>query len=76
MGYKPKEALPKTKWPFPPEHHSRRREWVAGYDAIAPEFSSCRFLERLGSDSVHPDAKAVRALHDRLCQSDTLLPLA
>lgn len=76
MGYKPKEVLPKSKWPFPPEHLSRRSEWVAGYDAIAPKFSSCRFLERLGSDSVHPDAEAVRALHDRLCQSDILLPLA
>jgi hypothetical protein len=76
MGYKPKDHLPKSKWPFPPEHLPRRSEWVAGYDAVAARFASCRFVERLGSHSVHPDAEWVRALHDRLCQSDSLLPLA
>ena len=76
MGYKPKESLPKSKWPFPHEHLSVRKTWIAGYDAIAPKFASCRFLERLGSQTVHPDAEAVRILHDQLCQSDTSLPLA
>jgi hypothetical protein len=76
IGYKPKNSLPKSKWPFPPEHLPRRQEWVAGYDAIAPNFASCRFLERLGSPTVHPDAEAVRLLHDKYCQSDSPLPLA
>ncbi|MBK8092960.1 MAG: hypothetical protein IPK32_13480 [Verrucomicrobiaceae bacterium] len=76
MGYRPREVLPKSKWPFPAEHIPRRQEWVVGYDAIASNFASCRFLERLGSSNVHPEAEAVRALHDHLCQSDSNLPLA
>lgn len=75
-GYKPKELLPKSKWPFPPEHLPRRQVWVAGYEAVASRFASCRFIERLGSSVVHPDAEAVRELHDRLCQSNSSLPLA
>jgi hypothetical protein len=76
MGYKPKESLPKSKWPYPAEHLSLRKTWVAGYDAIAPKFSSCRFLEKLGCETVHPDSEAVRIIHDQLCQSNTSLPLA
>lgn len=75
-GYKPKEMLPKSKWPFPPEHLARRQQWVDGYEAAAARFASCRFVEQLGSKVVHPDAEAVRELHDRLCQSNTSLPLA
>jgi hypothetical protein len=75
IGYKPKEALPKSKWPYPPEQVQRRRAWVAGYEQLAPHFASCRFLERLGSHEVHPEAQMVRALHDELCQSDSTLPL-
>lgn len=75
-GYKPKEMLPKSKWPFPPEHLARRQQWVDGYEAAAARFASCRFVEQLGSKVVHPDAEAVRELHDKLCQSNTSLPLA
>lgn len=76
MGYRPEESLPKSKWPFPAEHLPARKRWIAGYDAIAPNFASCRFLERLGSQTVHPDAEAVRTLHDQLCRAVTALPLA
>lgn len=76
IGYQPEEPLPKSKWPFRPEHLPRRIAWVAGYEALAPQFASCRFIERLGSFQVHPDAEAVRILHDQLCQSDAKLPLA
>ncbi len=74
--YKPKESLPKSKWPFPPEHLPRRQRWVVGYDSVAAKFASCRFVESLGSDAVHPHAESVRELHDRLCQADSGLPLA
>ncbi len=76
MGYKPEDHLPKSKWPFPPEHLPRRQRWVAGYDLIAPGFASCRFVEQLGGDTVHPEAEAVQLLHDQLCQANSLLPLA
>ena len=76
IGYKPKEPLPKSKWPFRPEHVPRRITWVAGYEVLATQFASCRFVERLGSHDVHPDAEAVRELHDTLCQANSTLPLA
>lgn len=76
IGYEPKEQLPKSKWPFPPEHLPRRQAWLAGYEILAPRFASCRFIERLGSNVVHPDAEEVREIHDRLSQSNTSLPLA
>ncbi len=76
IGYKPKEPLNKTKWPFPPEHVALRERWVEGYPPLASKFASCRFMERLGSHVIHPHAEKVRALHDQLCQADTGLPLA
>jgi hypothetical protein len=75
-GYKPKESLPKSKWPFPPEHLPRRQRWVAGYEALARNYASCQFVERLGSSTTHPEAEAVRAVHDQLCQAESGLPLA
>lgn len=76
MGYKPKNSLPKSKWPFPPEHRALREQWVVGYEAMSEKFASCRFIEQLGSGKVHPEAEAVRLLHDKLCKSDSSLLLA
>lgn len=76
IGYRPKLPLPKAKYPFPPEALAVRREWIAGYEAAAPAFASCRFLERLGSGRTHPLAEAVRTLHDDLCRAHSGLPLA
>ena len=75
-AYRPQVHLPKSKWPFPPEHLPRRQAWVAGYERAASRFASCRFVERLGSHVVHPDAEAVREVHDSLSQADSSLPLA
>jgi hypothetical protein len=76
IGYKPAESLPKSKWPFPPEHLPRRRRWIEGYDQLARRHASCRFIERLGGPTTHPEAEAVRAVHDQLCQAESRLPLA
>lgn len=76
MGYKPKERLPKSKWPFPQEQLPRRQRWVEGYEKLSPQYASCRFIERLGSSTTHPEAAEVRALHDSLCQANSALPLA
>lgn len=76
IGYKPKVAIPKSKWPFPPEHVEQRQQWVAGYSPLAEKFSSCRFLEHLGCSIVNPDAEAVRVIHDDLCRATLDLPIA
>lgn len=75
-GYRPKERLRRGRWPFTPEHALIREHWVAGYERHAVNFASCRFIERLGSADIHPDAEAVRVIHDRYCRSDSGLPLA
>ncbi len=74
-GYCPKHRLPR-QWPFTPEQTRKREEWVAGYNRCAANFASCRFIEHLGSSAVHPDAEAVRAIHDDYCKSDSSLPIA
>jgi hypothetical protein len=76
IGYRPAESLPKSKWPFPPEHLPRRRQWIEGYDRIAGGFASCRLLESLGSSRVHPEAEEVRKIHDELCRAVSTLPIA
>jgi hypothetical protein len=76
MGYRPAESLPKSKWPFPPEHLPRRRKWVEGYDRLAGGFASCRFLEQLGDGGLHPEAEEVRRIHDELCRAGSGLPIA
>lgn len=75
-GYRPKQRLPRTKWPLSPEQLAVHREWVSGYEPFAERFASCRFIERLGSQTVHPAAEKVRQLHDQFCRSDSDLPLA
>ncbi|GEP43388.1 hypothetical protein [Brevifollis gellanilyticus] len=74
-GYRPENRLPR-QWPFTPEQTKIREEWVAGYDRHAASFASCRFIEELGSSAVHPDAEAVRVIHDDYCKSDSTLPIA
>lgn len=63
-------------WPMPPERLRDRERWVHEYEARAPEFASCRFVEEIGSPTVSPEAERIRLLHDSLCQADSNLPLA
>ncbi|MBX3710510.1 MAG: hypothetical protein KF800_00890 [Lysobacter sp.] len=53
-----------------------RRCWIARYEAAAPRFASCRFLETLGQGPEAPEAIAVREVHDLFCRADSDLPLA
>lgn len=63
-------------WPVKPEHLPARHRWIAAYEAKAQGYAACRFLERLGSNNVHPTADAMRIIHDELCQANTTLKLA
>ncbi|WP_395743781.1 hypothetical protein [Prosthecobacter sp.] len=76
MKYKVPLSLPKSKWPFPKEHVPLRQQWIEAYDQRSPKYASCRFIKDLGSGIVHPEAEAVRAVHDAYCRAQSDLPLA
>lgn len=63
-------------WPVAPERLPQRRAWVERYENAARSFAACRWVETLGNGSVHPDARRVQELHDRLSGANTTLPLA
>lgn len=63
-------------WPIKPERMAARRAWIERYEAAAESFAACALLEEVGSGVTHPDAAAVRELHDALCQATSGLPLA
>ena len=76
MKYRAPLSLPKSKWPFPAEHLALRQQWIEAYDRHAPSYASCRFIDTLGSRTTHPEAEAVRAVHDEYCHAHSDLPLA
>jgi hypothetical protein len=64
-------------WPVTTEAGQQRRAaWVATYEAKSKNFRACSFLEEIGSGSESPRGRAVRELHDELCQIQRELPLA
>jgi len=56
-------------WPVKPEHLEKRQSWIRNYETVAMRFASCRFIEAIGSGTVHPKADAVCTLHDRMSQA-------
>lgn len=63
-------------WPVRAEQLEPRNTWVREYEAAARSHASCRYVESLGTGSVHPKADAVRTLHDQLAQALSGLPIA
>lgn len=63
-------------WPVNPEQMGKRRAWVNAYEAKAADYAACHFIEALGSQTVHPKAEKVRALHDQLSQALSSRPIA
>jgi hypothetical protein len=63
-------------WPVKPEALPTRRSWLLAYDQAAEGFAACRFVRVLGTNVTHEKARQVQELHDRLCRSDTNLPIA
>lgn len=63
-------------WPVAPERRATRDLWIEAYETIARAYSSCSFVESLGSGGVHPDAKQVQELHDEFCRATSQLPIA
>lgn len=63
-------------WPIKSEHMAARQQWVAAYEEAARNFASCKYIAHLGSESVHPKAEAIRALHDHYCRAEQNMALA
>jgi len=64
-------------WPIDPARRPVREAWVRRYEAAAPGYAACRFVESLGAATVHPDVRPVVDLHDRESQAlKATLPLA
>lgn len=63
-------------WPVKEEHISGRNAWLADYHSVAGAFSSCQFIETLGSGVTHPDVFPVMEWHDELSKANSMLPIA
>ncbi len=63
-------------WPVKPEWLPIRQGWIERYEAMAKEFSSCRFVEEVGGGRSHSDLVAVQRLHDELSGALTEKPMA
>jgi hypothetical protein len=77
MDFKPPHTFPKAKWPFSPHEAGLRQRWVEAYEKRSIHYASCHFIEALGNTAtIHPDAEAVREVHDHYCQALSQLRLA
>jgi hypothetical protein len=63
-------------WPVAPERIALREAWIAEYEAAAPAFAACRFIETLGSGVSHAETRRVQELHDELSRANSSLPIA
>lgn len=63
-------------WPINPDKLHLRKAWVSEYELKAVGFSSCHFIEELGSQNIDPTAFAVKNIHDDLCKVNSDLPIA
>ncbi|GLS25353.1 hypothetical protein [Marinibactrum halimedae] len=60
---------PNGVWPVNEEKQSARKEWVKEYERKSEEFSSCHFLQDIGSGKVGRDIQSVIDFHDEHCQA-------
>jgi hypothetical protein len=63
-------------WPIDPEKMHLRKQWVDEYASKAHSFSSCKFIEEIGSQVVHEKILKVQNIHDDLCRANSDLPMA
>lgn len=63
-------------WPVSADRLPHRNAWIEDYEKAARAYSACSFIESLGSDVTHMDARPVIALHDQLCRATINLPIA
>jgi hypothetical protein len=63
-------------WPIAPERRPIRDAWIADYEAASRGYAACRFLEAVGSGTVHIDIERVRRIHDDGSKALQDLPIA
>lgn len=76
-------TYPPERWPFIDENGesdakaaTKFQSWLADYDKRASKFASCRYIETVGSQEIHPEIAPVVAMHDDLSKSKTDFLLA
>lgn len=63
-------------WPVNPERRAERDAWIARYEVMSRSHAACRFLESVGTGTVHIDIETVRRLHDDESKALQELPIA
>jgi hypothetical protein len=63
-------------WPVEGPALRMRQQWLQRYDQVAPQFAACHFEQSLGPEIQDPAIQSVVALHDRLSQATSDLPMA
>jgi hypothetical protein len=63
-------------WPVDPARLPERQRWIDEYERAAGNYSSCRFIEALGSGAVSTEVADVVRIHDELCQASSNLSIA
>lgn len=63
-------------WPIAEHLIQNRIHWVNDYEKISQAFASCAFIESIGSGAMIREVREVVELHDRLCKSNSNLPIS
>ena len=63
-------------WPINPEHLPIREAWIRDYEKVAENHAACRYLESIGSGTMHAQVAPIVELHDALCGARSAKPLA
>jgi hypothetical protein len=59
-----------------PDQQAAFSEWLQKYERASESKATCRFVETIGSGSVHRDVEPLMRLHDDKTKANTELPLA
>ena len=66
------QKLDQGVWPVGKDLLAERKAWVEAYDIAAKNFSSCHFIEEVGSGSVNDACEKLRVVHDKYSQAHEL----
>jgi hypothetical protein len=65
------------RWPFlTPKRENAFNSWKAKYEAAAENYATCKFLQSVGTETIHPDVQSVLTVHDNATRASSKLQLA